>query len=231
MGKAMATLIVALLLGAAPAYAQTEKPVDVNFGGGYTFATGEARDALGDGFNFNAGVSFNVSRALGIQVEYGFNGLGEKNIAIPVSLSPTGQAIPTDFFADANMQFGDVNMVFRQTEGRARGYGLFGVGAYYRKVAVTTPGVGYVSGYCNPYWYACYPGGFVEVDRIVGERSATDFGINLGGGVNFAMGEAASLYVEARWHYIWGSTVTNPQTAEELNSNASFFPITIGLRF
>ena len=67
---------------------------------------------------------------------------------------------------------------------------------------MTTPGVGYVPGYCDPWWYVCYPGGFVPVENIVGERSSTDFGMVFGGGVNFNI-----AFAEVRYHYIWGPTV------------------------
>ena len=76
------------------------------------------------------------------------------------------------------------------------------MGVYYRPVKVTTPGVGYVPGYCDPWWYVCYPGGFVPVENIVGERSSTDFGMDFGGGVNFG-----AFYAEIRYHYIWGPKV------------------------
>jgi opacity protein-like surface antigen len=116
-------------------------------------------------------------------------------------------------------------------QGRTAPYALAGVGVYYRPVKVTTPGVGYVPGYCDPWWYVCYPGGFVPVENIVGERSSTDFGMNFGGGVNVALSDTASFYVEARYHYIWGPEVTNPLTNESQKANGQFFPITFGFRF
>jgi len=44
-------------------------------------------------------------------------------------------------------------------------YLIAGGGWYYRPIQVTTPSVGYIPGYCNPWWYVCYPGGFVPVTR------------------------------------------------------------------
>ena len=98
-----------------------------------------------------------------------------------------------------NMQYGTANVVFQAPHGHVRPYGLVGMGVYYRPIKVTTPAVGYVPGYCDPWWYVCYPGGFVPVDKIVGERSSTDFGMDFGGGVNFG-----AIYAEFRYHYIWG---------------------------
>ena len=70
--------------------------------------------------------------------------------------------MPTDFFADMNMQYGTASLIVQKPDGSVRPYGLVGMGVYYRPIRVTTPGVGYVPGYCDPWWYVCYPGGLVE---------------------------------------------------------------------
>ena len=137
----------------------------------------EVRDHLGNGYNFNFGVQVNVTHIIGIEGLYSFNGLGDKRISIPVSPTPSDPGVPTDFFADMNMQYGTGSVIIRAPQGNVKPYGLIGMGVYYRPVRVTTPGVGYVPGYCDPWWYVCYPGGFVPVDNIVGERSSTDFGM------------------------------------------------------
>ena len=54
-------------------------------------------------------------------------------------------------------------------------------------------------GYCDPWWYVCSPGGWVEVDKIVGEPSATDFGMDFGGGVRFGV-----FYAELRYNSYLG---------------------------
>ena len=232
MRKLFASTALALLAGATPALAQ-DKLVDVNVGAGYTFALSDIRDHLGDGYNVNFGVTFNLSETLGIQGEYSFNGLGQKTIQIPVSPTPNAATVPTDFSADMNMQFGDLNVIYRpQTGGRAKPYVLGGIGIYYRPVKVTTPGVGYVPGWCDPWWYICYPGGFVPVENIVGERSSTDFGFDFGGGVDVPLGESAKLYIEARYHYIWGPEVkTSVSGTDTKKANGQFLPITVGVRF
>ena len=103
------------------------------------------------------------------------------------------------------------------------------------EIKVTTPGVGYVPGYCDPWWYVCYPGGFVPVENIVGDRSSTDFGMDFGGGVKFG-----PAYAEARYHYIWGPTVeeqvttlpsTTATSTTERKANGQFFMLTFGIRF
>ena len=234
MRKVTAILFLAALVAAAPASAQ-DKLVNVNIGGGYTFALSEIRDHLGDGYNFSLGLTVNASPVIGFQVEYGFTGLGEKQIGLPPGVTlppepPPGEIAAGPFFADMNMQYGDFNLVVRPpTEGKVKPYLVAGVGVYYRPVKVTTPSVGYVPGYCDPWWYVCYPGGWVPVDAIVGERSSTDFGINLGGGLNFQVSEGAAIFFEARYHYIYGPTIEGD--ADNRKANGQFLPITFGVRF
>jgi hypothetical protein len=231
-------LAATFLFGTLPASAQPpDRPVNFVLGAGFTAPNSEVRDHLGDGYNFNIGLQVNVTPMIGIEGLYSFNGLGDKQLSIPVSPTPVTSAtsIPTDFFADMNMQYGTANLVVKKPEGTVRPYGLVGMGVYYRPVKVTTPGVGYVPGYCDPWWYVCYPGGFVPVENIIGERSSTDFGMDFGGGVNFNM-----FFAEVRYHYIWGPTVeerattlpaTTTTTSSDRKANGQFFQTTFGIRF
>ena len=223
-------IMTAVLLAITPTIASAQdKKVNVSIGGGFTAPNSEVRDHFGDGYNFNFGVQVNVTPVIGIEGLYSFNGLGEKQISLPVSGTPGGDTVPTDFFANMNMQYGTVNLVVQRPNGGVRPYGLVGMGVYYRPIEVTTPGVGYLPGYCNPWWYVCYPGGFVPVENIVGERSSTDFGMDFGGGVNFGV-----FYAELRYHYIWGPKVEaqiNPEQATDENANGQFLVTTFGFRF
>ena len=232
-----AVLMFALAALAAPlstnAIAQDKKG---NFiiGGGYTAPNAEVRDHLGDGYNFVIGGQYNATPVISIEGLYSFNGLGDKQITIPVSGTPGGSGVPTDFFADMNMQYGTVSVLFQKPEGTARPYGLVGMGVYYRPVKVTTPGVGFVPGYCDPFWYVCYPGGWVAVENIVGERSSTDFGMTFGGGATFGV-----IYAELRYHYIWGPEVEEQisnlpavqATGGDRKANGQFLTVTFGFRF
>jgi len=232
MRKFVAFVFVAALIAASPASAQ-DKKINWNIGGGYTFSTGETRNHLGDGYNVNFGLTYNVSPVVGIQAEYSFNGLGSKQVNIPVAVQPiVGTTNPSPFYADMNMQFWDFNLIFKpKMDGKAHPYFVAGAGIYSRPVKVTTPAVGYVPVYCDPFWYYCSPGGFVAVDKIVGSRSSTDLGIDFGAGVNYQMSDRASIYFEARYHYIWGPSFTDPTTKTTQKANGQFFPITVGIRF
>jgi hypothetical protein len=227
---AMATLVGPL---STSAHAQDKKGHFI-LGGGYTAPNSEVRDHLGDGYNIVVGGQVNVTPLIGIEGLYGFNGLGQKQISIPVSGSPGGAGIPTDFFADMNMQFGTANVVIQKPEGNVKPYGLVGAGVYYRPIKVTTPGVGYVPGFCDPWWYVCYPGGFVPVENIVGERSSTDFGMDFGGGVKFG-----AFFADVRYHYIWGPEVEErlttlpsvPVVSGDRKANGQFLTVSFGIRY
>ena len=230
MRRLIAFLFVAALMVAAPASAQ-DQAVNVNLGGGYTFALSEVREHLGDGYNINFGLWFNVTPTIAIQVEYSYNGLGKKQINIPPDLVPPG-ATQSDVFADMNMQYGNFNLVFKPpTESKAKPYIIAGAGVYYRPVKVTTPVIGYVPPYCDPWWYYCWPGGFVEVDQILASESTTGFGIDFGGGITFQASDAVGIYIEARYHYIWGPELKDNSGKSYGKANGQFLPITFGLRF
>lgn len=213
-----------LVIVASNAQAQ-DKKVEFSIGGGYTVPNGEVRDHLGDGYNFNVGLQVNVTPVVGIEGLYSFNGLGDKRISIPVSPTPVNGGVPTDFFGSMNMQYGTGSVVVRKPEGSVRPYGLAGMGVYYRPVKVTTPAVGYVPPYCDPWWYICTGGGFVPVENIVGERSSTDLGMVFGGGVEFG-----AFYAEARYHYIWGPEIEGA-TGDTTKANGQFLQTTFGFRF
>jgi opacity protein-like surface antigen len=132
------------------------------------------------------------------------------------------------------------NAVFnaRSSDSPVGGYFLGGLGYYHRIIQLTSPAVGFAS-VCDPYWLVCYPTA-VEVDRILGDRSSNDFGINFGGGMTF--GTETQFYFEARYHYVWGPEVTatgvgnlpaggTVDCSGGCSTNAGYFPITFGVRF
>jgi opacity protein-like surface antigen len=228
--------VVFSLLATVPAVAQAqEKRVFFSLGGGYTQPNSEVSDHLGGGYNFNFGVQVDVTPVVAIEGLYSFNGLGSKDLSFNVFPQPIASGgVPTDLSADMNMQYGTASLIVQRPEGAVRPYGLVGMGVYYRPIKVTTPGVGWVPGYCDPWFYVCYPGGWVETTNIIGERSSTDFGMSFGGGVNFG-----KVYGELRYHYIWGPEVepltpTQPIAGVDVDTrkaNGHFLATTFGVRF
>src|SRR6266850_4058637 len=104
MFRRFGLLLAAVLIAAAPAAAQDERPVKLSIGGGFTGVYGAGADHLGNGGNFTLGVLFKANPHVSVQGEYGWNGMKQKQLLLPVF--PTQQAaasVPSDFFADANM--------------------------------------------------------------------------------------------------------------------------------
>lgn len=219
---------------ALPAQAQ-DKRVLFTLAGGYTAPNSEVADRIGGGYNFNFGVQVNVTPVIGIEGLYSFNGLGDKDLTIDTFPQPLlDGGIPTQISGGMNMQYGTVSLIAQKPEGTVRPYGLVGMGVYHRSVEVTTPGAGWVPGYCDPWWYVCYPGGWVEVENVIGERSSTDFGMAFGGGVNFGR-----FFGELRYHYVWGPEVEANQVSQPIagveqdtrKANGQFLATTFGFRF
>jgi opacity protein-like surface antigen len=230
-------VVAAVLVAAGPAAAQDDKPVKFSIGGGYTGVYGAASDHVGSGGNFTLGVLFKVNPVVSLEGEYGWNGMKQKQLTVDVYPSPSASGgVPTDFFADANMQYFDFNLLLHSaSSGKVSPYAITGLGVYYRPVQISTPAIGYAS-VCDPYWYVCYPA-LVPVEQVVGSRSSTDFGMNFGAGVDFRVAEHASVFFEVRYHYVWGPTISNANlpsggtTPKSLTANGQFVPITFGFRF
>lgn len=161
----------------------------------------------------------------------------EKTITLPVGSLPSGGGVVTNqnFSADFHMHDVTFNAVLkpRMTTGRAAPYAIVGPGVYHRTVNVTTPAVGYTT-VCDPFWYVCYPVA-VSVDKILGTRSSTDFGMNFGGGASFKINDRASVYFEVRYLYIWGPTFDIPAVgttaAKSVRANGQAVPFVFGVRF
>jgi hypothetical protein len=140
------------------------------------------------------------------------------------------------------MHVGSVNLIYKgqSSEHPIGGYVLGGAGIYHRIIQLTSSSVGYTT-VCDPYLLVCYPSS-TAIATIIGDRSSNDFGADVGAGVTF--GHSAKFYIESRYHYVWGKTIT-PLTATNLpatattsttcsngcSSSAAYFPLTFGVRW
>jgi opacity protein-like surface antigen len=232
MKKLLFGAFLVSLAAATPARAQGDKPVHVNIGGGVTTPLSDVSDRFGTGGGFNIGVIFEPtpSRIFGFQVEYGYNTLAGEDAVIPVSVTPVSVATGTALIESHHkMHYIDFNGILQTSyKSIVKPYAIGGFGMYYRSVSLTTPDIGFTT-WCDPYWYVCYPTA-VPVDRIIGDRSSWDPGINLGGGIGFRLGESALFYVETRWHYMWGPEFTDGAGVSH-KANGQYLPVTFGFRF
>jgi len=229
MKKVFFGALLVTLMAASPARAQDDKLVHVNIGGGFTVPMSDIADRFGTGGGFNIGVEITPTPAFGFQVEYGFNKLAGESRTLQFSPTPIAPSVPGIVDSHHSMHYIDFNGVVRSSgKSPVKPYGIGGVGAYYRTVSLTTPAVGYTT-ICDPWWYVCYPA-LVPVDQVIGDRSSWDMGVNLGGGITFALGDSAQFYVETRWHYIWGPEFTNAAGTTQ-KANGQYLPVTFGFRF
>jgi hypothetical protein len=230
MNKAFVGAFLITLLAVIPARAQGDGPVHFTIGGGMAVPLADIADRFRTGGAFNLGLIVDTTSLLGLQIEYGFNSLIGPERRIPLMITPLAAATGTALIESENkVNFVVVNAMVRTQDGvRFAPYGLGGGGMYHRTVSLTTPDVGYTT-YCDPYWFICYPTP-IEVDRVIGDRSSWDPGVNLGAGVAIRLGEAAAFYIESRWHYTWGPKVTGPDGIEQ-RVIGQFFPVTFGFKF
>jgi hypothetical protein len=238
--RRLLTALCVTLVAAAPAAAQ-DKPVDFNIGFGGTFPTSDFKNSFDAGWNGTFGLTFNINEHLGLQGEYIYAHMDGPEKTISVTATPVAAAATNGLLeSNQQMHIGSFNLVYRggAKDSPVGGYVLAGAGIYHRIIQVTSPSVGFTT-FCDPYWYVCYPA-VVSVDTIIGDRSSNDFGIDFGGGITF--GHEAKFYVETRYHYVWGKTIsatatTLPTTgatgtcASGCSTNASYFPITFGVRW
>jgi alpha-D-ribose 1-methylphosphonate 5-triphosphate synthase subunit PhnG len=229
MKKLLFGAFLTVVVSAPPAWAQDEKPVQVNVGGSVVMPLSGIKDDFGTGGSFNIGVIIVPPSAphIALQAEYGYNHLAGQDKTIPTSITPGGAVTGTARIErHHNMQYNDIKGILGGG-GTVSPYAIGGFGMYYRSVSLTTPDVGFTT-WCDPYWYVCYPTA-VAIDRVIGERSSWDPGIDLGGGISFKMGDSARFYVESRWHYMWGPSFTDTAGVEH-KANGQYLPITFGFR-
>jgi opacity protein-like surface antigen len=230
MKKLLFGALLVTLVAATPARAQGERPVHFNIGGGFTVPVAEVADRFGTGGGFNLGMIVEPTPMFGLQFEYAYNNLSGEDAQIPLMATPTavvgGNALISSHHT---MHYLNINGILRMPgESLIKPYAIGGGGWYYRTVSLTTPDVGFTT-WCDPYWYVCYPTA-VSIDRVVGDRSSWDPGVDFGGGVTVGLGEQALFYVETRWHYMWGPEFTDKDGVTQ-KANGQYFPVTFGFRF
>jgi hypothetical protein len=223
-----------LALSAAPASAQSDKRVHINFGGGPTIPSGEIGKRFSTGWGPAIGVTVDTpSHKVGLQFEYAYRWMGVKDGDEAVNPLLVG----TNFSANHQTHQMDFNLIFNLThpEAPARVFVVAGPGAYYRKVEITHyEGTGVI---CDPYFYVC---GAYPVTSVLGSRGGWDPGFNIGGGVGFKIAESAEFFVESRFHYVAGPKIepqVNPLTGAPFTTTGNgsttgyYIPITFGFRF
>jgi opacity protein-like surface antigen len=234
----MKALIAACMViaAAASAFAQNP-PLAMNFGAGVAVPITGLNDSFHTGWNGTLGITWNVTPTVGVQGEYAYDRLGAPERQFTISQTPTPNPGDPPGLIQSNHQVhtGTLNLIYRpQLDMNQRSRALYllgGAGIYHRLVQLTSPSTGYTS-VCNPDWFICTPT-LVPVTRVIGDRSSNDFGVNVGAGLTF--GSDVKLYIETRYHYVWGPTIRPEGTpvngATQYSTNAGYFPIIFGVRW
>jgi len=233
--RAMPVVMVVMLVtvvGQGTANGQDQQAT-LSLGGGGTTLFGDIGDSFGLGRNFELGVNVNLTEIVGLRFDYLYGRFREgRDVSLPAVDPQT-----TRIDATHRIHAGLFDVVVTSPTDRVKVYGLGGGGIYQRNVDLSTPGTGLIPGFCDPWWYVCYPPILVPVDEILASRSSTDFGLNVGGGMVFQVTDDFGVFVEGRYHYVWGPEIeqvgVNPLggTPRKENANGTYFPFTFGIRF
>jgi opacity protein-like surface antigen len=216
--KTMLRVLAPLMLAgvAAPALAQTyqysypaDRPVQFFMDGGASITQGDAAYDFDNGFTFGGGVNIMPQPGvpLGLRFELNYARSWATNGFINANEAATGTPID-----DGSMQTvtGFADGVLRTPINPwVHVYALGGVGLGYRRIELTQNGF-----FCDAFF--CGPGGG---RTIVASSDVTRFAWNAGAGVDFALPNGQSWFVEARYERI------------ETNTPTEFIPIRVGFRF
>ncbi len=207
---------------------------NLSLGWGGAIPTGDMSDSFGTGRNFEASFTVPLTEMVGVRFDYFYSRFtGRQNILIPATL----QTEPTVIDATHPTHAGLFDVVVTSPTDRFKVYGLGGGGVYRRSVTLETPSTDLIPGFCDPYWFVCYPSTLVSGTAILASRRSTDFGVNVGGGVAFQISDGFAIFFEGRYHYVWGPEIMEELSVQPLShprtqrANGTFFPLTFGLRF
>jgi hypothetical protein len=232
MRRTLSVFAGALLVAAvavAPLSAQTvTKDVQWRLGTGYSVPLGATGDVVDGGWNIHTGVDWHPKRSqFGVNVNLDFNfghALQPEVInRLNEYIQDSFPALTDDIDGGGMWSWTLTANLMWQSKGRGPVgfYVIGGGGVYTRSTSVTDQTVG-TGWYCNPWYpYWCYPyTGTYE--NIIAERTQTDFGWNVGAGLNFRAGRGL-FYIESRYNQMVATgSATKPM---------EWVPITFGYKF
>jgi opacity protein-like surface antigen len=199
----------------------TTGPIVWNLGGTLNVPLSTSGSHQYAGWGFAAGLTYNVAPWGGIQLEYGADWSTLKTGTYAGVQGVGGNT----FF-----QYFNLNLLVRPYHSGPVGlYLVGGGGLYYRRVDVTQVTGTTLAPYCDPWLYYCsvVP---VSTASLLGTRSSWNGGLDVGAGVTFALSDTSRLYLEARYHYVFGPSYTAPDGSTR-KADGQFLPLTIGVRF
>jgi hypothetical protein len=181
-------------------------------------ADSEKRNNVGGGIA--AGLTYNFSAVAGVQLEYGADWTTLK----------TGNLSNIGISGNGLFQYFDLNLLVRPFMlGPVGVYLVGGGGLYYRRAEITRASGTTLATYCDPWFFYCsaVP---VSAESLIGSRSRWDWGLDAGIGFTLPIAEPARLYLEVKYHYIFGPTFTDSSNTAR-KADGQFLPIALGVRF
>jgi len=191
---------------------------------GWGFQQGDASDILDDDFYLNGGATYwPETWPVGIVLDLGLSSYDfsrETIDGINDALEDDGQERAITG-GDAEIWALTANGIWSPGSGGLGFYLTGGIGAYYLDAKLTTDALVYYPPICNPWYWWCSPGGVGPGTAVVTSDSTTEFGWNVGVGLDFEVGSSGSqVFVELKYH-----------SFDLDRATTSFVPLVVGYRW
>lgn len=213
MRSELAALIALSLAPVVAGAATPDRPLSFMVGGGASLPLSDSADHFDAGWNFTTGLIWNASERFRLRLDYLYADHDVK-----------GRLHDATLDANHSLQYGAVSLVLGTPAGGGASFHVLGgPGLYFRTVEITRLDT-FVTSFCDPWLFVCFTGP-VTVDQVIGSRDATDWGLQGGIGLSFKASEGVRLFLEARYHYIFGDEFDGRA------ANGQYIPITLGVEF
>ncbi|XXF77448.1 outer membrane beta-barrel protein [Myxococcaceae bacterium GXIMD 01537] len=224
MRVTLAAVLGLLALDATgPARAEApEEPVtrvSFNLAASMTFPLGPLGQRIKRGEGLQVGLGYSFTDWLTVQAEYFHSGYEvEANVLDANNVE-----------GDHALRMGNISALVRVVRlGDFSAYLVGGPGLYYRRVDLSkVQGVSF-SAFCDPLLFFCFSQP-VPVEETLRSKSITNFGLGGGVGVTWRYAGPLQVYLEARYHYIFGPTFETPTGPRK--ADGQYLPVVLGVRF
>ena len=191
-------------------WGQSEHPVAINVGGGFTPLVGDMSSHLTNGWHVTGGVSFNKG-PFSIGPQFTYNSFGVTRAALREAGTPGGDSSVWSITAEPRLQLPLAYAI--------RPYVVGGVGYYRRTLNFTQPALVPVTLF-DPFFGYVFPGA-IGTNQVLKTDSQSGIGGSLGAGFTVKLGHTGTeFFTEARYHYAATGRVPTRMV-----------PVTFGLRF
>lgn len=195
-------------------------PIAIKLGGVLGLPLGGASERFDPGGGFAIGLGVLPRAVVGVQLDYQYSFHDLEGDVFDIS----------GLDGNHTLQYGGLNLVARAVRrGPFELYLIGGPGIYHRAVEVSRIESFGAGTYCDPLLFVC-SSATVPTSEVLGSETSIDFGVNAGVGMSLVIAAPLRLFVEARYHYIWGPSFLGP-FGETFDSDAEYAPVVLGLSF